>query len=490
MKPAKIGFGTYRIYDNNDEHYKSLYKALTGGVTLIDTSSNYNNGQSELVTGNVISDLINEKKIRRSDITLITKGGYIQGDMYKEAVRKKNSGEPYSEVIEYASGLWHCIHPDFLRQQIDIQMNRLFQNVKEKYIDVYLLHNPEYFLGWSYNSNQIISDTDIKTEFYRRIRNAFEFLEGKVKSGTIRYYGISSNTFPLSSKKSDFISLERIIEIADKVSSDNHFRFIEFPFNLIESEAYFEKNQLSDSKTLLEYAAKKKIHTLINRPLNCITNKGILRLADYITTGYRPEELKKKLIYTTNLEDEFRDRILPASGMDSGELKKIQKMLILALRINENWNKFSSIEYFNELAEHYFAPRISYLKDFFSSADIPKKTVQSFESYIKCIQILLDEVANYYKILSNERNNFINETLNIYYDVELRKLSLSQKALLLLRSVEGVDCIFVGARKEKYVDELIRLQNEFRTERIGNYPKILKRVKEQLISKNISRAEL
>ena len=78
MRPAKFGFGTYRVNTKNEEHYKSLYRAITGGISLIDTSSNYNGGWSEVLIGNVLSDLINENKIKRDNITLITKGGYIQ----------------------------------------------------------------------------------------------------------------------------------------------------------------------------------------------------------------------------------------------------------------------------------------------------------------------------------------------------------------------------------------------------------------------------
>lgn len=490
MKTAKFGFGTYRVNNKNEEHYKSMYKALLGGVRLIDTSSNYYHGQSEILTGQVISDLISENKISRADITLVTKGGYIQGEMYNETREKKNSGTPFPEVVECSGGLWHCIHPDFLKKQIDIQLNRLFPNTKGRYIDVYLLHNPEYFLGWAFNSNNVISDSDIKTEFYSRIRKAFEFLEEKVKSGAIRYYGISSNTFPLSSAKSDFVSLERVIDIAEKISSDNHFKYIEFPFNLIESEALFEKNQHSDSKTLLEYASKKKIKTLINRPLNCITNKGILRLADYLTDGYISDDLKKKIIYTANLEDEFRDEILPASDMETEDVRKIQKMIDMAVRVSEHWNKFGSIEYLNDVVENYFIPRINFLTDYFSDSSVPANVENSFDNYIHCIRILLDNISDYYKTIANEKNSFINEVLNSMYAPEYRSLSLSQKALLLLRSVEGVDYVLTGSRKEKYTEEILRIQNDFASDRIGNYSKILRRIKEQMVKENISKAEL
>lgn len=76
------------------------------------------------------------------------------------------------------------------------------------------------------------------------------------------------------------------------------------------------------------------------------------------------------------------------------------------------------------------------------------------------------------------------------YAPEYRSLSLSQKALLLLRSVEGVDYVLTGSRKEKYTEEILRIQNDFASDRIGNYSKILRRIKEQMVKENISKAEL
>lgn len=490
MKPAKFGFGTYRVNTKNEEHYKSLYRAIAGGISLIDTSSNYNGGWSEVLIGNVLSDLLNENKIKRDNITLVTKGGYIQGENYKEALSSKKNGYIFEDVVEYAEGLWHCIHPDFLNSQIAIQMNRLFPNSKERYIDVYLLHNPEYFLGWAYNSNQITSDNDIKTEFYSRIKKAFEFLEEKVKAGVIRYYGISSNTFPANSNKYDFVSLERVLYIAENISSDHHFKYIEFPFNLIESGAYFEKNQMSDNKTLLEYARRKKITTIVNRPLNCMTNKGVLRLVDYKAKEYKPEDLKKQIIFIANLEDEFKNEILPKSELETEEIRKLQKILILGLRLSENWNKFSSIEYFNDLVENYFLPRLEFLKQYFTIHRVSENISDYLDNYIRCINLLIDRIGEYYKGLANERNLFINNTLDLFCDSKQKNLSLAQKVLLLLRSVEGIDYILVGARKEKYTEEILQLQNEFPTDRISNYSKVMQRIKDDLIRENITKAEI
>ena len=46
-------------------------------------------------------------------------------------------------MVEYADGLWHCIHPDWLADQLTRSLDRLGLET----LDLLLLHNPEYFLA-------------------------------------------------------------------------------------------------------------------------------------------------------------------------------------------------------------------------------------------------------------------------------------------------------------------------------------------------------
>lgn len=83
-----IGFGCYRINELVEEHRQSLSKALLAGVNVIDTSANYADGGSESLIGNVIAELTASGNIERKNITLITKGGYIQGKNLTVARRR------------------------------------------------------------------------------------------------------------------------------------------------------------------------------------------------------------------------------------------------------------------------------------------------------------------------------------------------------------------------------------------------------------------
>ncbi len=158
------GFGAYRVDFRVHEHYEAMEYALENGINLIDTSSNYSDGGSEILIGNALGEMLNAGKIKREEIVIVTKGGYIQGKNLEAAKERETAGSPYKEVTEYTDDLWHSIHPEFLADQITGSLERL----KLETIDVYLLHNPEYFLDSPLSKDLDIEE--LRHEYYRRIK--------------------------------------------------------------------------------------------------------------------------------------------------------------------------------------------------------------------------------------------------------------------------------------------------------------------------------
>jgi aryl-alcohol dehydrogenase-like predicted oxidoreductase len=88
------GFGGYRIDDGIPQHQNALEKALLSGINLVDTSSNYSDGGSEILVGKVLNKLITENKINREDVIVVSKGGYLQGSNLKLGLEREQSGKP------------------------------------------------------------------------------------------------------------------------------------------------------------------------------------------------------------------------------------------------------------------------------------------------------------------------------------------------------------------------------------------------------------
>ena len=189
LTASKAGFGTYRVHISIEEHRQALEYALLNGINLIDTSSNYADGGSEELVGAVIKNCVKEKKIKREEIVVVSKVGYLQGQNFQLSQQLKQQGKPFAELVEYGSGLEHCIHPDFIADQLTRSLNRL----QLKSIDAYLLHNPEYYLLWAHKQGMALDDA--RKEYYRRIEQAFTQLEIEAQNGRIQYYGVALTHF-------------------------------------------------------------------------------------------------------------------------------------------------------------------------------------------------------------------------------------------------------------------------------------------------------
>lgn len=473
MKYSNIGFGCYRIDNKIEEHYQALYKALSEGIDLIDTSANYADGASELLVGRVIGDMISENKAKRKEITIITKGGYIQGQNYSFALKLKEEGKQFDEVVEVQDKLWHCISPDFLQDQL----NRQLQRMNTDYVDSYLLHNPEYYLDWAKANNTELDEA--REVYYERIRKSFIFLEDKVAEGKIRSYGISSNTFPLHSDEYSFTSLEKVLDIANSVSVNNNFKVIQLPFNLFEAGALTIKNQNNNTETILELALKNNLKVLVNRPLNAIASKGLVRLAEFKPDTFQEKDFVKQMKLVSLMEDDLITEKIPTEDLNEDDIKKLKKHLAFGKLIEENWKFFGSIEHYNDMITQLFAPRIDFMIRFFDEKVSDENTKDFFGRYIKECYKMLNFVSNYYKMRAEKRSRFLNSIINKDLDLKFHDLTLSQKAILLLNSVRGVSCVLVGMRKEKYVEDVLKILNE---KDIMNAEEIIRNVSEEIIT--------
>jgi len=70
--------------------------------------------------------LSNEKgELARDEVVVVSKVGYLQGQNLVLSHERKQQGRPFPELVEYAEGLEHCIHSEFLRDQLARSLERL-----------------------------------------------------------------------------------------------------------------------------------------------------------------------------------------------------------------------------------------------------------------------------------------------------------------------------------------------------------------------------
>ncbi len=454
LTTTRIGFGTYRVDMQNADHRNALKKALRESCNLIDTSTNYTDGDSERLVGSVLAELATSGEVRREEIIVVSKIGYLQGQNLKLAEAKEGSGRPYPELVKYGEGIWHCIHPEFLADQLTLSLDRLGLTT----LDCCLLHNPEYFLSES--KHRGTADlTASREEFYARVERAFLYFETQVAAGRLRFYGVSSNTVTAAAVDPDATSLSRLVQAAEAAARSagapaHHFRVLQCPMNLIETGAAGTANTgRPQLQTVLDYARQNNIAVLVNRPLNAmVTSNRMLRLAD-LPLEDPPIDIDHQLSAVGALEQEYRDSIAPTIP-PSGTGTAPAEYFMWSAELHRIHPQIQGLEHWEQIEHHMIAPQINQVLQLLSrrlSGEGAERWERWRQRYIPELLTLLRAFRREATLRSHAQTGRIARTIDPLLPTSHRAASLSQKILWLLTSTLGVTCVLNGMRMPKYV---------------------------------------
>lgn len=423
-----VGFGSYRISIRSKEHRAALEHALALGCPLIDTSSNYTNGESEKLIGAVLSEH------QEWNPLIVTKAGYIQGNNLEVLAKLNEEGLAKDDLVDLGPHLKHSIHPEFLKNQIDLSLERL----QRKSIDIFLLHNPEYYFQLE-GANQ--------EEYYARIKKAFVYLEGEVAQGRIKSYGISSNNFILPLNRPDVTDLNRVLTVAKEIGA-KHFKAIQFPFNLIEIGALEKLGEYGDM-SLLELAKLNNLITMSNRPLNAITNEQLVRLATYEFMTKDFDEAKAEKNYQECMQ-QVKQKWAEASAEDEVADDEDFEEITLIKQFKEIWKTLPSVDAVDQVFHGHFFPFIARL---WGEKGLNAK-----------------EAAPFYQLLEDAhlfaRKNMTARALNFKSQAENVGLLPSRTdkpfAVEVIETYldYGIDYVLLGMKKSDYVDQVKHLFKE------------------------------
>lgn len=258
---SKLGLGTFNKEPYKEENYvfhyiEAVKEAIHSGINLIDTASNYRYGASEKEIGEALKEL--GDAVKREELIICSKGGFIQLDY-------PFPSNPYSWIKENVieAGLaqeseieldQHCMAPDYL----EWSCKRSLENIGIESFDIYYLHNPEM---------QILSLGE--KAFYKQIEKVFARFEKMATQGYFKYYGVAVwNGF--TSDNAEQISLEKLVQIAQKVGGANHrFKYIQLPFNMAKVQPYIQATQKVNNEecTILQAAHRLGIGVISSSSL-------------------------------------------------------------------------------------------------------------------------------------------------------------------------------------------------------------------------------
>ncbi|MFT7621643.1 MAG: aryl-alcohol dehydrogenase-like predicted oxidoreductase [Myxococcota bacterium] len=448
---SRIGFGGYRAHDQVDDHRAALEAALHEGCNLVDTSTNYNDGGGERLIGQVLHT--SEHLASRDEVVIISKVGYVQGSNLRRVRERSDMGQPFPEVVRYMEGCWHCIHPVWIEDQLE----RTLERIRLKTVDIYLLHNPEYFLLDAARGDNPAPLEERRTQFYERLGRAFACLEAQVANGRISGYGVSSNTFVVAPQRDDAVSLSRVLDVVEEVCGPNHhFAVAQAPMNLLEIGAAVIRNTGVDGqqRTFLQEGAARGVTILTNRPLNALQNGQLIRLADF-DTGASESRPSRLIQAVERLESEFAEGL--GRAMDLTSDTGGHDVFRFASRLVTYAKDSDDAVAWDEYVQQTFGPEISQLVNQIDSAlSGPMKAAWQIwlERYVAMLGRLVEGLRTRSARASQRRSNRVARGLNPLLPRDLRPWSLSSKSVGAILAVPGVDCVLVGMRQTAYVADV------------------------------------
>ncbi|MGH2627248.1 MAG: aldo/keto reductase, partial [Anaerolineales bacterium] len=223
---SSIGLGSYLgepDAEDDGRYREAAREALRLGCNFIDTAINYRFQRSERALGEAIAAAVGAGEVRREEIVVASKGGYVPFD-----------GAPPRDPARYFADTFvrpgvarpedlvagcHCMTPAY----IEHQLNASRRNLGLECLDIYYLHNPEQQL-----------DEVEPAELLVRLRAAFERLEELADAGRLCFYGTATwNGYRSGPGASGHLDLAEIVQAARQVAGDRHrFRFVQAPLNL------------------------------------------------------------------------------------------------------------------------------------------------------------------------------------------------------------------------------------------------------------------
>ncbi len=171
IRVSKICLGTmtYGQQNTEAEAHEQLSYALDQGVNFIDTAEMYSipgrketQGSTERYIGSWLKDQ------KREELVVATK---ITGPM------------PYFNYLRDNLG--------FSREVIHSALDQSLKRLQTDYVDVYQLHWPERNVNFFGQRNYVHKENEAWTDNFHEV---IETLDGLVKEGRIRHYGVSNET--------------------------------------------------------------------------------------------------------------------------------------------------------------------------------------------------------------------------------------------------------------------------------------------------------
>jgi uncharacterized protein YyaL (SSP411 family)/aryl-alcohol dehydrogenase-like predicted oxidoreductase len=455
---SRVGFGGYRVGLDHPEHRSALQSALARGVNLFDTSPAFALGDSERLLGDCLSSAVEDGAVARDEIVIVSKLGVAQGPDRELIARRQREGRPFEPVAllggagDAEATAAYCLDPEFLKEQLTGSLERLGL----EQLDVCLIANPEHLLF-----RELLDDADAaaraRSQVLDALERAFRYLESEVQTGRIGAYGVSTNVAGRAASDPGGLQVVEILAAARRAGGEaHHCRVLELPLNLAETGA------LRGDPSALTTAREHGLAVLTTRPLNALVGDAVLRLSEPPEAAPGTPSLAEARTQVAELEAEFERVFAPALRLAG--LMTNEPLLTLGGKLGQGVERAASVQQFDQIEATFVTPHV---REILARLDrsITGREHDRFvlfrDRYIQAVGAWLAAVRQH----AGQGNQRLLETLDselrthgalrLALDGDLGRAPWSQRALALLRGVDGVTSVLVGMRRRQYVSDAL-----------------------------------
>jgi aryl-alcohol dehydrogenase-like predicted oxidoreductase len=416
-----------------------LEEMLQQGIRLFLSFPSHDDGAAEALLGSATAE---------DAVYALSTLGLLEGGLYQRALERERSGNPYPELVRLSEGVSHCLHPEFLQEQLAAAEQRLGR----RGVAGILLQRPELFLQWALQRG--IPLQEVRRELFLRLERAFAALEAWVHSGRIRFYGVLSESFHLPATDPLFLSAAELLELARSVAgAQHHFRLLALPLNLFEHSAATEPNH--GQRTVLEYALSAGLQVLAYRPLNAVVRGRRVRLSE-------PPLSSSSLVSLEHIRAQLREFVhteaelvhaLVSQLQEPYQRELLRESLTLGLFLEEHWQQRASYEDWEELRTGYLLERFRTVESSVRMLNMAENSL--WQHYKERFRQALADIDRYYAARAWERARRLRELLHEAVGRELPPVPFARLAVGLVRATAGVTAVALASSAPEHGAELL-----------------------------------
>jgi len=297
---SRIGAGLRNFGRVKRQHQDAIAALLDSALNVIETSPDQSEGEDQVALGDALDRRLERGEGGAEGVFVIAGIGLAKGRQKRLLENMERRGQPFADVVPLGTGQAFCMHPDFLKDQIE----RSIRRTGLPQLDLVILRLPDLL------TQQLDSET-----CREQVNRAFRTLQKECDAGRTQGFGMACPAWLEGETAGAPFSLKTLHADNRDLSG---FQAVEFAANFVHDRAVRSE---SDAPSLLEQARTLGLKTIAGSPLRAVWEGEDVLLVDY--PPREREDRERKWDWVLDELKELETRIHLNTMADGRSLKEV-----------------------------------------------------------------------------------------------------------------------------------------------------------------------